>query len=68
MGDYREMREIDDCPGHAGRASENGQHKEPREEEDQYIRGPNTRVREPLRIPVQIRRLLRRHVVTRHLI
>ena len=56
------MGEIDDGPGHARTATEDGEDEEPREEEDQYVGGPYAGVREPLRVPVQIRRRLRLHV------
>lgn len=56
------MNDVDDCPGHAGWAIENREHSDPWKEEDQDIRRPNTRVREPLGIAVQIRRRHRRHV------
>ncbi|KAI8544929.1 hypothetical protein RHMOL_Rhmol07G0003600 [Rhododendron molle] len=60
------MGEIDDGPGHARRAAEEGEDEEPREEEDQDIGGPNPWVREPFRVPIQIRRWHRLHVQIRH--
>jgi hypothetical protein len=50
------VEEVDDCPGHAGGAVEDGEYDDPREEEDEDVGRPHARIREPLRIPVQIRR------------
>ena len=61
------MGEIDDGPGHAGTATEDGEDEEPREEEDQNVEGPDTWVREPLRVPVQIRRRYSLHVQIGHI-
>ena len=63
---YQKVEEIDDCPRHARRAAEDGENKEPCEEENEDVGGPHTRVREPLRVPVQIRRRLRFHVQICH--
>lgn len=60
------MGEIDDGPGHARRAAEEGEDEEPREEEDQDIGSPNPWVSEPFRVPIQIRRWHRLHVQIRH--
>lgn len=57
-----EMGEVDDGPGHAGRASEEAENDEPREEDDEDVGGPHARVRKPFRVPIQIRRTHRRHV------
>lgn len=62
----QKVEEIDDCPRHARRAAEDGENKEPCEEENEDVGGPHTRVREPLRVPVQIRRRLRFHVQICH--
>ncbi|RWW80325.1 hypothetical protein BHE74_00011327 [Ensete ventricosum] len=51
---------------HAGGASENGEHKEPGKEEDEYVGGPDSGVHKPLRVLVQIRRRHRVHVELRH--
>lgn len=59
---YEEMGEVDDGPGHAGRASEEAENDEPREEDDEDVGGPHARVRKPFRVPIQIRRTHRRHV------
>lgn len=64
--DYREVEEIDDGPGHAGRAAEDGEDEEPGEEEDADVGRPDARVHEPLRVPVQIRRRHSLHVQLRH--
>lgn len=50
------MKEVDDGPGHAGGAVEDGEYDDPREEEDEDVGRPHARVREPLGVPVQIRR------------
>ena len=59
---YGEMGEVDDGPGHARGAVEDGENEEPREEEDQYVSGPYARIREPLRVPVHICCRKRPHV------
>lgn len=59
---YGEMSEVDDGPGDARGAVEDGENKEPREEEDQDVSRPHTRVREPLRVPIHIRRRKRSNV------
>ena len=61
------MREMDDGPGHARGTTGDGEDDEPREEEDEDVGAPHPRVREPLRVPVQIRRCLRLHIQIRHL-
>lgn len=60
------MRKVNHGPGHARRATEDGEHHEPGEEKDEYICSPDPRVREPLGIPIQIRRRRRLHVQIRH--
>lgn len=60
------MEEINDCPRHARRTSNDGENKKPWEEEDEDVGGPHTGVREPLRVPVQIRRRHRFHVQIGH--
>lgn len=60
------MGEIDYGPSGAGGAAEDGENEKPGEEEDEYVGGPNTRVRKPLRVPVHIRRRHRLHVQVRH--
>lgn len=59
---YQEMGEIDESPGHAGGATEEGEDEEPREEENKDIGGPHPRVHEPLGVPVEIGRRRRFHV------
>lgn len=59
---YEEMGDVDYGPGHAGRASEEAEEDEPREEQNQNVCSPNPRVREPLCVPVQIRRRNRPNV------
>ena len=59
---YKEVGKIDNGPGHARRAAKDGEDKEPREEEDKDVGGPNPRVCEPFCVPIQIRRWLRLHV------
>lgn len=61
-----EVGEVDDGPGHAGRAGGEGEDEEPGEEEDENVGGPHSRVHEPLGIPVQIRRRHRLHIQIRH--
>lgn len=56
------MGEVDDGPSLARGAIEDGEDDEPREKEDENVSGPNPWVREPLRVPVQIRRWHRPHV------
>lgn len=56
------MCEINDGPSDAGGATEDGENEDPRKEKDEDVSGPNARVREPLRVPVQIRRWHRLHV------
>lgn len=56
------MREVDDGPGHARGAIEDGKDDKPREEDDENVGGPHPRVREPLGVPVQIRRWHRPYV------
>lgn len=63
---YHEMSEIDYGPSHTRRAAKNWEHKEPREEEDENIGGPNPRVHEPLCVPIQIRRWHSFHIQARH--
>lgn len=58
----KEMGEVDDSPGHAGGATEEREDDEPREEENQNVARPNPWVREPLRVPIQIRRRNRPYV------
>ena len=60
------MGEIDDGPGHARRATEDGEDDEPGEEEDEDVGGPHAWVHEPLGVPVQIGRRDRLHVQIRH--
>ena len=60
------MKEIDDGPGHARRAREDGKDDEPGEEEDKDVAGPNAWVREPLGVSVQIRRRNCIHVQCPH--
>lgn len=62
----REVAEVDERPGHAGRAPEDGEDEEPGDEEDEDVGGPDPRVHEPLRVLVQIRRRHRLHVQLRH--
>ena len=63
---YREVEEVDDGPGHAGGAAEDGEHEEPGEEKDEYVGAPDAGVHEPLRVLVQIRWRHRLHVELRH--
>lgn len=63
---YSEVREVDDGPSHARRTAEDGQDKKPREEEYEDVGGPYPWVREPIRIPVQIRGRHRPHVQIHH--
>lgn len=65
-GRYKEMTEIDGGPSHARGTTEDGEDEEPREEQDYDVRRPHARVREPLRVPVQIRWWHRLHIQTRH--
>lgn len=44
---YGEVDEIDDGPGGASFATENGDDGEPGEEEDEDVSGPDARVLEP---------------------
>ena len=60
------MCEINDGPSDAGGATEDGENEDPRKEKDEDVSGPNARVREPLRVPVQIRRWHRLHVQLCH--
>lgn len=60
------MSEIDNGPSHARRATKDGENSEPKEEEDENVSGPHSRVHEPLRIPVQIRWWHRLHIQIRH--
>lgn len=53
---YQEVRKINNSPGHSRRATKDSQHDKPLEKEDQNISSPNTRIREPLSVFVQIRR------------
>jgi hypothetical protein len=65
-GGYPEVEEVDDGPRGAGCATEDGEHEEPREEEDEDVGRPHARVHEPLRVLVQIRRRERLHVQLHH--
>jgi len=56
---HGEMREVDDGPCHARGATEERENDEPGDEEDKDVGCPNTWIREPFRIPIQIRRRLR---------
>lgn len=56
------MREIDDGPGHPGGAVEEREDDQPRDEQDEDVRRPHPGVREPFRVPVQIRRRHGLHV------
>jgi len=60
------MREINDGPCDAGGATEDGENEDPRKEKDEDVGGPDARVSEPLRVPVQIRRWHRLHVEICH--
>lgn len=60
------MAEVDERPGHAGGAAEDGEDEEPGDEEDEDVGGPDPRVHEPLGVLVQIRRGHRLHVQLRH--
>ena len=60
------MGEIDEGPGDARGAAEDGEDEEPREEEDEDVCGPHPWIHEPLRVPVQIRRWHRRHIQLSH--
>ena len=62
----REVAEVDERPGHAGGAAEDGEDEEPGDEEDEDVGGPDPRVHEPLGVLVQIRRGHRLHVELRH--
>lgn len=62
----REVAEVDEGPGHAGGAAEDGEDEEPGDEEDEDVGGPDPRVHEPLGVLVQIRRRHRLHVQLRH--
>lgn len=53
---YGEMSEMNDGPSDARRTMKDGENEEPREEEDENISSPNTRIREPLCVPIHIRR------------
>lgn len=53
---------MDNCPGHARRAAKKGKNKEPRHEHHEDIGGPHPWIREPLCVPVQIRRWHRPHI------
>jgi hypothetical protein len=59
------MEEVDDGPGHAGGAVEDGEYDDPREEEDEDVGRPHARDSEPLGVPVQIRRRHRSDVHVR---
>lgn len=63
---YKGMGEVDDSPSHARRTTEDGKHRQPREEKDQYVSGPNSRIREPFGVPIQIRGRHSLHVQIRH--
>lgn len=63
---YHEMGEIDDGPGRAGGAAEEGEDEEPREEDDEDVGRPHAGVHEPLRVLVHVRRRHRLHVQLRH--
>jgi hypothetical protein len=51
-----EMSEMNNGPSDARRTMEDGENEEPREEEDENISSPNTRICEPLCVPIHIRR------------
>ena len=59
---YSKVCEINDGPSDARGTTEDGEYEDPRKEKDEDVCGPNARVREPLRVPVQIRRWHRLHV------
>lgn len=61
------MGEIDNGPGHAGRAAKDGEHEKPGEEQDEYVGGPHPWVHEPLSVLVQISRRHRLHIEIRHI-
>jgi len=63
---HGEVDEVDDGPGRAGGAADDGEDEEPREEEDEDVCGPHARVHEPLGVLVQIRRRPRLNVQLRH--
>ena len=56
------MGEVDDGPGHARGTIEDGLNEEPWEEEDEDVSRPHPWIREPLRVPVHVRRRQRSHV------
>jgi len=60
------MYEINDGPCDARGATEDGENEDPRKEKDEDVGGPDARVSEPLRVPVQIRRWHRLHVQICH--
>ena len=43
----RKVAEVDERPGHAGGAAEDGEDEEPGDEEDEDVGGPDPRVHEP---------------------
>lgn len=59
---YGEVGEMDEGPGHARGAAEEGEDEEPGEEDDKDVGSPHARVGEPLGVPVQIRRRRCLHV------
>lgn len=62
-----EVREMDNGPGGARVAIEDGEDDDPREEENEYVGCPYTWVREPLRVLVQIHRWRCPYIKIRHL-
>ena len=55
---YSEMTEMDNSPSHPRRTTKDGKNKEPWHENDEHISGPNSRICEPLRVPIHICRWL----------
>lgn len=66
MNTYKEMSEIDNSPCHAGWGPKNREHNEPWEEQNEYVNSPNSRIGEPLSIPIQIRGWSSPHIQIRH--
>lgn len=60
----RGVAQVDNGPGGASRASEEGERDEPSEEKDEDVEHPYARILEPRGILVQIRRWLRIHIQT----
>jgi hypothetical protein len=52
---YKKMSEINNRPSNSRRTTKHRKNKDPCEEKDENIGSPNTRIRKPFCVPVQIR-------------